>query len=83
MINALVATEDRKFFDHWGVDIQRIGQAFVKNLLRMKLKKEGASTITQQLAGILYLNRKEITISRKLREAMTAVQIEKTYTKQE
>jgi penicillin-binding protein 1A len=83
MINALVATEDRKFFDHWGVDIQRIGQAFVKNILKLKLKKEGASTITQQLAGILYLNRKEMTISRKLREAMTAVQIEKTYTKQE
>jgi penicillin-binding protein 1A len=83
MINALVATEDRKFFDHWGVDIQRITQAFVKNLIKMKLKKEGASTITQQLAGILYLNRKEITISRKLREAMTAVQIEKTYTKEE
>jgi penicillin-binding protein 1A len=83
MVNALVATEDRKFFDHWGVDVQRIAQAFVKNILRMKLKKEGASTITQQLAGILYLNRKEMTISRKLREAMTAVQIEKTYTKQE
>lgn len=83
MINALVATEDRKFFDHWGVDVQRIVQAFVKNVMRMKLKKEGASTITQQLAGILYLNRKEMTISRKLREAMTAVQIEKTYTKQE
>ncbi|MFA5404692.1 MAG: PBP1A family penicillin-binding protein, partial [Ignavibacteria bacterium] len=83
MINALVATEDRKFFDHWGVDVQRIAQAFIKNIMRMKLKKEGASTITQQLAGILYLNRKEITYSRKLKEAMTAIQIEKTYTKQE
>jgi penicillin-binding protein 1A len=83
MINALVATEDRKFFDHWGVDIQRIAQAFIKNIVRGKLKREGASTITQQLAGILYLNRKELTISRKLKEAMTAVQIEKTYTKQE
>lgn len=83
MINALVATEDRKFFNHWGVDVERIGKAFVKNLLRFKLKGEGASTITQQLAGILYLNRKEITYSRKLKEAMTAIQIEKTYTKQE
>jgi penicillin-binding protein 1A len=83
MINALVATEDRKFFDHWGVDVQRIAQAFIKNIVRGKLKREGASTITQQLAGILYLNRKELTISRKLKEAMTAVQIEKTYTKQE
>jgi len=83
MINALVATEDRKFFDHWGVDIQRIFQALVKNLLSFRLKREGASTITQQLAGNLYLNRKEITFNRKLREAMTAVQIERTYTKEE
>jgi len=83
MINALVATEDRKFYGHWGVDIQRIFQAFGKNILSMRLKKEGASTITQQLAGILYLNRKEMTVSRKLREAMTAVQIERTYTKEE
>lgn len=83
MINALVATEDRKFFSHWGVDLQRIGQALVKNLISFRLKKEGASTITQQLAGNLYLNRKEMTFNRKIREAMTAVQIERTYTKEE
>ena len=82
-IDALVATEDRKFFDHWGVDIQRIVQAFIKNVISFDLSKEGASTITQQLAGNLYLDRKEVTLSRKLREAMTAIQIEKTYTKQE
>ncbi|MCE1165610.1 MAG: transglycosylase domain-containing protein, partial [Bacteroidetes bacterium] len=83
MINALVATEDRKFFSHWGVDLQRIAQAMIKNILSFRLKKEGASTITQQLAGNLYLNRKEMTFNRKLREAMTAVQIERTYTKEE
>jgi len=83
LINALIATEDRKFFDHWGVDIQRIVQAFFKNLARFSLTREGASTITQQLARNLYLNSKETTLNRKLREAMTAVQIEKTYTKQE
>lgn len=83
MINALVATEDRKFFSHWGVDLQRIAQALVKNVVSFRLKKEGASTITQQLAGNLYLNRKEMTFNRKLREAMTAVQIERTYTKEE
>jgi len=82
-IDALVAIEDRKFYDHWGVDIQRIFQAFIKNVISFDLSKEGASTITQQLAGNLYLDRKEVTISRKLREAMTAIQIEKTYTKQE
>ncbi len=83
MINALVATEDRKFFSHWGVDLQRIAQALIKNIISFRLKKEGASTITQQLAGNLYLNRKEMTFNRKLREAMTAVQIERTYTKGE
>lgn len=82
-IDALIATEDRKFNDHWGVDIQRIVQAFIKNIISFDLSKEGASTITQQLAGNLYLDRKEVTLSRKLREAMTAIQIEKTYTKQE
>ena len=83
LINALVATEDRKFFDHWGVDLKRLFQALVKNVISLNLKKEGASTITQQLAGNLYLNRREATLSRKIREAMTAVQIERTYTKQE
>lgn len=83
MVNALVAIEDRKFFNHWGVDVQRIFQAMVKNIISFRLKKEGASTITQQLAGNLYLNRKEMTFNRKLREAMTAVQIERTYTKEE
>jgi penicillin-binding protein 1A len=86
LINALIATEDRKFYDHWGVDVQRIFQAFVKNIISFNLSKEGASTISQQLARNMYfqyLNSKEISISRKIREAMTAVQIEKTYTKQE
>jgi len=83
MINAVVAIEDRKFFSHWGVDLQRIVQAFIKNAARFNLKKEGASTITQQLARNLYLNSRETTWKRKIREAMTAVQIEKTYTKQE
>ncbi|MCI0473294.1 MAG: transglycosylase domain-containing protein, partial [Ignavibacteria bacterium] len=83
MVNALVSIEDRKFYSHWGVDVQRIFQAMVKNIISFRLKKEGASTITQQLAGNLYLNRKEMTFNRKLREAMTAVQIERTYTKEE
>ncbi len=83
IVNALIATEDRKFYSHWGVDLQRIAQAFMKNIISLNLKKEGASTITQQLARNLYLNSREITMNRKLREALTAIQIEKTYTKQE
>lgn len=82
MINALIATEDRKFYKHWGVDLDRIAKAFIKNLMSFSLSKEGASTITQQLARNLYFGR-EITLTRKLREAVTAVQIEKTYTKNE
>ena len=84
MIQALIATEDRKFYDHWGVDIDRIFKAFFKNILRGSLTKEGASTITQQLARNLYKHiGNEISLNRKLREAMTAVQIERTYTKEE
>ncbi len=84
LINALIATEDRKFYKHWGIDADRIVKAMFKNLMSFSVK-EGASTITQQLARNLY--RTEIgftvSVSRKLREAITAVQIEKTYTKEE
>jgi len=83
LINALIATEDRKFYKHWGVDIDRIIKAGVKNLMSFSVK-EGASTITQQLARNLYTSvGKEVSLSRKMREAITAVQIEKTYTKEE
>ncbi|MBS1517810.1 MAG: PBP1A family penicillin-binding protein [Bacteroidetes bacterium] len=84
MINALISIEDRKFYDHWGVDIDRIFKAFIKNILSGSLTREGASTITQQLARNLYKNiGNEISFNRKIREAMTAVQIERTYTKDE
>jgi len=79
---ALIATEDQKFYDHWGVNLERILKAVVKNVMSMNLSKEGASTITQQLARNLYLSQ-EVTVSRKLREQLTAVQIERTYTKNE
>jgi penicillin-binding protein 1A len=84
MIEALVSIEDRKFFNHWGVDVDRIFKAFVKNVMSFNLSKEGASTITQQLARNLYKDiGTEVSLNRKLREAMTAVQIERTYTKEE
>ena len=80
-VNALVATEDRKFWEHWGVHTGRVFNSFIKNQLARRTK-EGASTITMQLARNLYLNR-EVNITRKIRESVTAFQIEKTYTKQE
>ena len=84
MIQALIATEDQKFYDHWGVDVNRIFKAFFKNILKGSLTKEGASTITQQLARNLYKDiGNEISLNRKIREALTAVQIERTYTKEE
>ncbi|MGH2574710.1 MAG: penicillin-binding protein 1A, partial [Ignavibacteria bacterium] len=83
LINALIATEDRKFYKHWGVDLDRIAKAVIKNLISFSLK-EGASTITQQLARNLYSSiGTKVSITRKLKEAITAVQIEKTYTKNE
>ena len=80
-INALIATEDRKFYDHWGVHVTRIVKAMVKNVLAMRAK-EGGSTITMQLARNLYFNQ-ENTFRRKIKEAITAVQIEKNFTKSE
>lgn len=86
VVNALIATEDRKFYDHWGVDLVRFIKAMFKNVFLFK--REGASTITQQLAKNLYELKSEKeslfdTVIRKIREWITAVQIEKTYTKRE
>ncbi len=85
VIKALIATEDVKFYRHWGVDIDRFVKAMVKTVLG---KKQGASTITQQLAKNLYglkdSNESMFeTVVRKVREWITAVQIEKQYTKNE
>lgn len=80
-IKALIATEDRKFYDHWGVHIFRIFGAAVKNAMA-GYTKEGASTITMQLARNLYLT-KEVSLNRKIREAFTAIMIEQSYTKEQ
>jgi penicillin-binding protein 1A len=80
-IDALLSTEDRRFYDHWGINVRRIPKVVVVNLLSMRFR-EGFSTITMQLARNLYFGFKK-TISRKLREIITAIQIERTYSKQE
>jgi penicillin-binding protein 1A len=69
------------FYDHWGIHSMRIAKAFIKNIIAFRAK-EGASTLSQQLARNLFLNR-EVSITRKLKEAITAVKIEQTYTKKE
>ncbi|MFQ5649616.1 MAG: penicillin-binding protein 1A [bacterium] len=81
LVQAVIATEDRKFYGHWGMDVRRLIAAVFKNILAASFK-EGASTLTQQLARQLYLS-SEKTITRKMKELITAIQIERTYTKPE
>ena len=81
LLNALLATEDRRFYNHWGVDVIRLMKAIVVDISTMS-KKQGASTITQQLARNLYFTHKQ-TIARKLKELITAIQIERHYSKRE
>ena len=81
-IEALLSTEDRRFYDHWGVDLRGVVRVVIDRVFSLSLRGRGASTITQQLARLLYLTR-EVTVMRKLREMLTAVQIERRYTKEE
>ncbi len=78
---AFIAIEDVRFYKHFGVDIRSIGRAAVRNLARRGIS-EGASTITQQLARNLYLNPQK-TFKRKMEEAVLAIQIERSYSKDE
>lgn len=80
-IAAILTTEDRRFFDHWGVDLIRVAGAAIIDISTLSFR-QGASTITQQLARDLYLHKRR-TISRKLREVLTAIQIERHYSKRE
>ena len=78
---ALIATEDRKFYSHSGVDLKAILRAIVKDIWAGEFV-EGASTITQQLAKTLFLTPRK-TIVRKIKEALLAFQLERRYTKDE
>ncbi|MEI6638124.1 MAG: PBP1A family penicillin-binding protein [Chlorobium sp.] len=79
---ALIATEDVAFYNHWGVDMRRLVLAMGENIIKMRSRWQGASTITQQLAKNLYLTQ-ERTVTRKVKELVTAIELEKTYTKDE
>jgi len=78
---ALIVTEDRKFYQHSGIDIKGILRAVIKDIVALKFV-EGASTITQQLAKTLFLTNKK-TIYRKISEVVLAFQLERRYTKDE
>jgi penicillin-binding protein 1A len=79
LIQAFVAAEDANFYQHKGIDYLGIVRAAVKNLVSMR-KKEGASTITQQVAKSMLLT-PEKKFSRKLKEAVLATRMEKMLTK--
>jgi penicillin-binding protein 1A len=81
MINAVIAVEDSRFWKHKGLDYIAIGRALIKDIMSGGLK-EGGSTITQQLAKVMFLT-PEKTFKRKLREAILAFKIEKNLTKEE
>jgi len=81
LLQATIASEDRKFYDHWGLDLKRIFKLTLINFSTLKIHG-GASTLTQQLAKKVYLT-PEQTYIRKMREALTALQIERTYSKSE
>ena len=77
LIQAFIASEDRRFYQHHGVDYQGIGRAFFSNVRSAELV-EGGSSITQQLARILFLNQ-ERTVWRKIKEVRLAQKIEQKF----
>jgi penicillin-binding protein 1A len=82
VINALIATEDHRFYQHFGLDIRRV----VTGVARIFIGDiEGGSTLTQQLARNLYPEEigRQRTITRKIKETITALKIEYAYTKRE
>ena len=81
MVDAVLSVEDRRFYQHWGLDVFRIFGAAFQNVRRGRTA-QGASTITQQLARSLFLTN-ERTFSRKIKEQILALQIEQRYSKDE
>jgi penicillin-binding protein 2A len=79
LIDAVIAVEDQRFFEHPGVDVKSVARALLRDVLRGGYS-EGASTITQQLARNMFLNADK-TLGRKLREAAYAIKIDMTYEK--
>src|SRR6202522_137228 len=80
--DAVLTTEDQHFEEHWGVDIPRVLQPASHDIAQHRLA-EGASTLTMQLAGGLFLNRSDRSAPRKIQETLLAIQIERHYTKEQ
>ena len=83
MRQATIISEDRRFKEHWGISLRSVARAIVVNVLSLSYR-QGFSTLSQQLARNLYKSIGfEDNITRKLKEVITAIQIERTYTKDE
>ena len=79
LINAALSTEDRSFYQHWGIDLWGIARAAVTDVVHLR-RAQGGSTITQQLARNVFLSH-ERTFDRKLKEVALAIEIERNYSK--
>jgi penicillin-binding protein 1A len=79
---AIITTEDQHFEEHWGVDFPRVVEAAWSDVRHHQIR-EGASTLTMQLAGGLFLNRADRSFRRKIEETILAIQIERHYTKEQ
>jgi penicillin-binding protein 1A len=93
LVSALISTEDERFRNHCGIDARAVGRVIVRTVLMANQSSGGGSTITQQLAKMLYSDRDFEGLSKiqrtlklvymKLREWITAVKLERSYTKEE
>ena len=86
LINALVATEDARFFDHKGIDVRAAARVLFKSILLMDESSGGGSTLSQQLAKNLYPRQEYMVLSmvvNKIREMLIARRLERVYAKEE
>ncbi len=83
VVNSFLSAEDKNFFNHPGIDAKGILRALIKNLKNISEDKrlEGASTITQQVAKNFLLTN-EVSLNRKIKEAILAFRIERAYSKE-
>jgi penicillin-binding protein 1A len=86
IVNALIATEDVRFHDHSGIDARGLARVMFRTILMQDQSSGGGSTITQQLAKLLFHGHASSTMERafqKLKEWVIAVKLERSYTKEE
>ncbi len=82
LLNAILSTEDRQFYRHWGMNPLSLVRATLANIRRGGGPLQGGSTITQQLARNLFLTHEQ-TITRKLKEVILALRLERSFSKDE